>query len=63
MDELQRRITFEALAFAFVGTALLTFSYGFLQLFSFPQASWLLMWPVMVAFWLVGSLLANQRYK
>ena len=63
MDELQRRITFEALAFAFVGTALLTLGYGFLQLVGFPQASWLLVWPVMGALWLVGSLLANRRYK
>ena len=37
IDEFQRRVQLEALAFAFGGTALLAFGYGFLQLVGFPQ--------------------------
>ncbi len=63
MDELQRRIQLEALAFAFGGTALLTFGYGFLQLVGFPQVSWFFVWPIMGALWIAGKVLANRRYK
>ena len=63
MDELQRRVQLEALAFAFGGTALLTFSYGFLQIVGFPQVSWFAVWPIMAALWIVGLYLANRRYS
>ena len=63
MDELQRRVQLEALAFGFGGTALLTFGYGFLQLVGFPQVSWFLVWPIMAALWIVGLALANRRYR
>lgn len=62
MDELQRRVQFEALAFAFGGTALLTFGYGFLQLVGFPQASWFFVWPIMATLWIVGKAWADRRY-
>lgn len=62
MDELQRRIQLEALAFAFGGTALLTFGYGFLQLVGFPQLSWLFVWPIMGTLWLAGKARADRRY-
>ena len=38
MDELQRQIQLEAIAFGFAGTAVLTFGYGFLQGVRFPRA-------------------------
>ena len=63
LDELQRRIQFEALAFAFGGTALLTFGYGFLENVGFPHISWFAVWPIMAIFWLVGLLLATRRYE
>lgn len=63
IDELQRRVQLEALAFAFGGTALLTFGYGFMQVAGFPQVSWFFVWPIMAALWLIGSVLANRRYK
>lgn len=63
MDELQRRIQLEALAFAFGGTALLTFGYGFLQLVGFPQVSWFFVWPVMGTLWMAGKARADRRYK
>ena len=63
MDELQRRIQLEAMAFAFGGTALLTFGYGFLQLVGFPQQSWFFVWPIMGVLWMVGKARADRRYK
>lgn len=63
MDELQRRMSLEALGFAFGATAVVTFAYGFLQLVGFPQVSWLMVWPVMAIFWLVGQFLSWRRYR
>lgn len=64
IDELQRRIQFEALAFAFGGTALLTFGYGFLQsIAGYPQVNWFAVWPVMAVLWLAGKARADRRYK
>jgi hypothetical protein len=62
IDELQRRIQFEALAFAFGGTALVTFSYGFLENAGYPHLSWFVVWPVMATLWLVGLVVARRRY-
>ena len=63
IDELQRRVQLEALAFAFGGTALLTFSYGFLQLVGFPQVSWFFVWPIMAVLWMAGKARADRRYR
>jgi hypothetical protein len=62
LDELQRRIQLEAIAFAFGGTAVLTFSYGFLELVGFPHVNWHFVWPLMATLWLVGAALAMRRY-
>lgn len=61
-DELQRRIELEALAFAFAAGSLLTFSYGFLQIVGLPDVSWMAVWPVLAACWIVGKWLAHRRY-
>ena len=37
LDELQRQVQFEGLAFAFGGTAMVTFSYGLLENAGFPS--------------------------
>lgn len=63
LDELQRRIQFEALAFAFGGTALLTFSYGFVENVGFPHLSWFWVWPLMALLWSIGLVIANRRYQ
>ena len=63
MDELQQRIQLEALAVAFGGTALLTFSYGFLENVGFPHISWIWVLPLMVALWGLGGALASLRYR
>ena len=63
MDELQQRIQLEALAFAFGGTAIGTFSYGFLQGVGLPGLSWHWVWPLMAVLWLVGVAVAHKRYR
>jgi hypothetical protein len=63
MDELQVRIQLEALGFAFAGTALATFSYGFLEGLGWPRLSMFVVWPLMAGLWMVGLFLARRRYQ
>ena len=62
IDELQQRIQLEALAIAFMGTAFLTFSYGFLENVGFPHISWFAVWPIMAVLWLMGLAISRRRY-
>lgn len=62
-DELEQRIHLEALAFAFGGSALATFAYGFLEGAGFPHLNWTFVWPVMAVFWAAGSAVAKRRYR
>ena len=63
MDELQRRIQLEALGFSFAGTAILTFSYGFLEGLGYPRLSRFTVWPLLAVLWIVGLVLARRRYQ
>jgi hypothetical protein len=63
MDELQRQQQLEALGFAFAGTAVLTFGYGFLQNVGFPAISSFAVWPLMSVLWIVGLWLAHRKYQ
>ncbi|MGB8151239.1 MAG: hypothetical protein WCE97_08625 [Candidatus Cybelea sp.] len=63
-DELAQRITAEGIMFAFGATAILTFSYGFLQrTVGAPDISYFWVWAVLGSTWLIGNLIARQRYK
>ena len=62
MDEMQRRIQLEAFGFSFAGTAVLSFSYGFLEGLDYPRLSMFWIWPVMAALWVAGAFLARRRY-
>jgi|ERR1035437_4729181 hypothetical protein len=63
-DELQIRIHFESLAFAFVGTALLTLTFGFLQgLAGIPTANWIWVWPLMGTLFFIGKRIAKRKYR
>ncbi len=62
-DEMQRKLQFDILALAFLGTALLSFGYGFLENFGFPKLSMFTVWPVMGALWAVGSIGSAWRYR
>ena len=63
MDELQKKIQLEALAFAFGATALISFAYGLLGNAGFPQLSWVWVMPLMIALWGVGGAVAARRYQ
>ncbi|MFB4370328.1 MULTISPECIES: hypothetical protein [unclassified Pseudomonas] len=63
LDELARTIHLEALALAFVGTALITFSYGFLETAGFPRLSMFFVWPLLAALWGFGAWLGWRRYR
>jgi cadmium resistance protein CadD (predicted permease) len=63
MDELQKRIQLDALAFSFGATGMLTFSYGLLQNAGLPQVPLLVVFPLMIALWGLGSVLAAQRFS
>ena len=62
MDELHQRMALEAFAFAFAGTALLTFTYGFLDVAGAPRINWWFVWPVMAALWIIGGFVARKRW-
>ena len=63
LDELRRRLQLEALAMAVAGTALVTFSYGFLERVGYPKLSMFAVWPIMATFWGVGLFVSNQRFR
>ena len=62
MDELQRRIQFEALVLAFAGTAVITFSWGFVEDMGVPHLSAFMVWPIMAMLWITGLAIATWRY-
>lgn len=62
-DELQIKIQMQSLAFAFVGTVLLTLSYGFLQMAGVPTANWVWVWPLMGTLLIIGKLIAKRQYR
>ncbi len=62
MDELEKRIQLDSLALAFVGTAFITFGYGFLEIVGFPHISWFAVWPLMAVLWVIGHALARRHW-
>jgi hypothetical protein len=63
LDELQLRIQLEALGFSFAGTAIVTFSYGFLEGLGYPRLSMFTVWPILAVLWVIGLALARRRYQ
>ena len=63
MDELQRRIQFEGMAFAFLGTCLLCLTWGFLQNAGFPHADVIWVTPLLIMLWGLGLRIASRRYQ
>lgn len=62
MDELGRRMHFEAIVFAFAATALTTFGWGFVENDGLPQLRAFWVWPLMSTFWIIGLIFATRRY-
>ncbi|GFE97556.1 MULTISPECIES: hypothetical protein [unclassified Gluconobacter] len=63
MDELQRRIQLDAIAMSFLGTALLTFGWGFAESAGLPKLRAFAVWPIMGTLWWIGGLVAQRRYR
>jgi hypothetical protein len=66
LDELQRRIQLEALAFAFPGSVGVVMFLGLLQRFqelSSADLSFRHVWPLMILLYVVGLALARRRYS
>lgn len=63
MDELQRRIQFDAIALSFLGTALITFGWGFAESAGAPQLRAFMVWPIMGILWGLGVAIASWRYR
>ncbi|MEE3623038.1 hypothetical protein UCD39_03435 [Nitrospirillum sp. BR 11752] len=53
------RVQLIAIGFAFAGTALITVTYGFLEVAGFPRLSMFLVWPLMVVLLVLGQFLAR----
>jgi hypothetical protein len=63
-DELQQNIQREAGLFALAATALLTFSYGFLEAYlQLPRISMFFVFPLIAGSYMAGYWLACRRYQ
>jgi hypothetical protein len=62
-DELQKRIQTEAFGFALAGTALLTFTYGFLEGAGLPHLNWTFILPLIAVLWAIGAAIFTFRYR
>lgn len=63
LDELQRRVQLEALAFAFAATAFMSMAYGFLENVGFPKLPTFAIWPAMATLWVIGVMIGRWRYR
>lgn len=63
LDEMQRKLQFQALALSFAGTALITFGYGFLEGTGVPRISMFAVWPLMATIWFIGVMFGLLRFK
>ncbi len=63
LDELQRRIQLNAIAFAAGATAIITLTYGFLENAGFPRISWIWVFPIMVGLWGIAGAVARRKYQ
>ena len=63
LDELQKRIQTEAFGFALAGTALLTFTYGFVEGVGMPHLNWTFILPLIAVLWGVGTAIFTFRYR
>ena len=63
LDEMQRRIQFDAIAIGFGITALATLTIGMLGMTGFPQPSWLLVPLIMTVAMLIGKMWTRWKYR
>ena len=63
LDEMQRRIQFDAIAMSFLGTALITFGWGFAESAGMPRLQAFAVWPIMCVLWTIGLAISHYRYR
>ncbi|TMD57061.1 MAG: hypothetical protein E6I87_14950 [Chloroflexi bacterium] len=63
MDELQLRIQLEGIGFAAGAVGLLTFAYGFLENVGLPAFPVIWVFPLLIAFWGIGTGIAARHYR
>ncbi|ENX17099.1 hypothetical protein F895_01034 [Acinetobacter sp. CIP 64.2] len=62
-DELQQKIQLQALGMSFIGTSLITFSYGFLENVGFPKLTMFIIWPMMAMLWSIATIVGTWKYR
>lgn len=63
MDELQRKVHLEGVAFAFTTTVLVTVTWGMMERAGLPHLPSIWVATLMIALWGVGNHLAARRYR
>ena len=63
IDEMERRILLEAVAFSFIFTLILLLSFGLLGLVGMPQPSPIIILAIMCFLLLIGKFWGNWRYR
>jgi hypothetical protein len=63
LDELQRRVQFEGMAFSFLATCIITLTWGFLQNAGLPKADVIWVTPLLIMLWGIGLGMASRRYQ
>ena len=63
LDELQRRIQLEAVAFSFLATCLITLTWAFQQNAGLPRFDVSFVAPLLVLLWGLGLSVAKRRYQ
>jgi hypothetical protein len=62
-DELEQRIQLVGLGVAFLGTLMVTFSWGFLEGIGYERLSGFATFGVLVALYVAGLVVAQRRYR
>jgi hypothetical protein len=63
LDELQRRIQFEGVAFSFLGTCLISLNWGVLQKAGLPHADVIWIALLLMGLYVIGICIACRRYQ
>lgn len=62
-DEFERRKIAEAILLAFVISVPLILAVGFLQFFLLPALNWIFAFSILMAAWIVGTIVSAVRYR
>jgi phosphatidylglycerophosphate synthase len=62
-DEFERRKIAEAVLFAFMISTSLILAVGFLQFFLLPALNWIFAFSILMAAWIVGTIVSAVRYR